>query len=82
MKRPKPRALLLDMDGLLFHGDRPLPGARALLERFDATPHAFVTNNPIRTPEEVADSRSPLWPAGTSAPIMPSSACRLRAKKP
>lgn len=56
MKRPKPRALLLDMDGLLFHGDRPLPGARALLERLDATPHAFVTNNPIRTPEEVADS--------------------------
>jgi NagD protein len=55
MKRPQPRALLLDMDGLLFHGDRPLPGARRLLDRLKATPHAFVTNNPIRTPEQIAD---------------------------
>jgi HAD superfamily hydrolase (TIGR01450 family) len=56
MNRPRPRALLLDMDGLLFHGDRPLPGARRLLDRLHSTPHAFVTNNPIRTPEQVADT--------------------------
>ncbi|SDW27050.1 HAD-IIA family hydrolase [Thiocapsa roseopersicina] len=56
MKRPQPRALLLDMDGLLFHGDRPLPGARRLLDRLKTTPHAFITNNPIRTPEQVADA--------------------------
>jgi NagD protein len=56
MKRARPRALLLDMDGLLFHGDQPLPGARRLLERLDSTPHAFITNNPVRTPEQVADA--------------------------
>jgi NagD protein len=56
MKHTRPRALLLDMDGLLFHGEQPLPGARRLLDRLKSTPHAFVTNNPIRTPEQVADN--------------------------
>jgi HAD superfamily hydrolase (TIGR01450 family) len=48
-------ALLLDMDGVLYHGVTPLPGARALLERIAPMPHLFVTNNPIRTPEQVAE---------------------------
>lgn len=52
--RPNPSALLLDMDGVLFHGERALPGAQALIEGLAATPHVFVTNNPIRTPEEIA----------------------------
>lgn len=56
MKGPRPRGLLIDMDGVLFHGDRPLAGARRLLARVAAIPHAFVTNNPSRTPEEVADA--------------------------
>lgn len=56
MKARRPRALLIDMDGLLFHGDRPLPGAQRLLTRVAATPHAFVTNNPVRAPEEAADA--------------------------
>jgi 4-nitrophenyl phosphatase/NagD protein len=47
-------ALLLDMDGVLFHGDRPLAGAREFLEQIAQLPHLFVTNNPIRTPAEVS----------------------------
>lgn len=56
MKRPDPRAVLLDMDGVLFHGHQALPGAAAVLESLVDVPHAFVTNNPIRTPHEVADA--------------------------
>jgi HAD superfamily hydrolase (TIGR01450 family) len=55
MSRPLPQALLLDMDGVLYHGDRLLPGAAAFVSRIADRPHAFVTNNPIRTPAEVAD---------------------------
>lgn len=47
-------ALLLDMDGVLYHGEAPLAGARELLERIASTPHLFVTNNPIRTPAQIA----------------------------
>jgi len=55
MSRPAPRALLIDLDGVILHGDRALPGARELLQRISDRPHAFVTNNPIRTPEEISD---------------------------
>ena len=48
------RGLLLDMDGVLFHGDRPLPGAADFLRSIASIPHLFVTNNPIRTPAQVA----------------------------
>ncbi len=49
-----PRGLLLDMDGVLYHGERVLPHARAFLEATARLPRVFVTNNPIRTPAEVA----------------------------
>lgn len=52
--RPAPSAVLLDMDGVLFHGESPLPGAAALLEALAGTPHLFLTNNPILAPEAVA----------------------------
>ncbi len=42
------------MDGILFHGDRPLSGAATFLERLAATPFVLVTNNPIRPPAEIA----------------------------
>ncbi|MBK1704171.1 HAD-IIA family hydrolase [Halochromatium glycolicum] len=48
------RALLLDMDGVLYHGSTLLPGAQALLERLSGIPHLFLTNNPRRTPEAIA----------------------------
>lgn len=49
------RALLIDMDGVLFHGDQVLPGAAAFLRRVGGVPHCFVTNNPIRSPGQIAE---------------------------
>ena len=48
-------AILLDMDGILYHGDRPLPGAVEFLQRIRHRPHLFITNNPILSPTEVAE---------------------------
>lgn len=48
---------LLDLDGTLYHGDRPIPHAadfiRTLQER--GNPFLYVTNNSSRTPEQVAE---------------------------
>ncbi|HIP53168.1 MAG TPA: haloacid dehalogenase, partial [Chromatiales bacterium] len=46
--------VLLDMDGVLFHGDRPLPHAIPFLREISSFPYLLVTNNPSRTPQEVA----------------------------
>jgi len=46
------RALLFDMDGVLYRGRRPLPGARALIDSLQraGTRFALVTNNSTRSP--------------------------------
>lgn len=54
MQQP-PAALLLDMDGVLYHGTHPLPHAQRFLEAIRSVPHVFVTNNPMALPGEVAD---------------------------
>lgn len=46
-------AFLVDMDGVLYHGDRPLPGALALHRHLSQRSHIFITNNPILPPEQV-----------------------------
>lgn len=57
VSRLPPQSLLIDLDGVLFHGERVLPGAEEFLRRLKHyCPHIFLTNNPIRTPEEVADA--------------------------
>jgi len=48
------KAILLDMDGVLYHGDRPLPGAAEFLAAIADIPHRFITNNPIRSPAQIA----------------------------
>jgi len=48
-------ALLLDMDGVLSQGDRPLPGAARLLATIQEIPHCFVTNNSVLPPQAVAE---------------------------
>jgi len=55
MAKPTPRAILLDMDGVLYHGDQALPSAADFLGRLAATPFMLVTNNPIRSPEEIVE---------------------------
>jgi len=48
-----PRAFLLDMDGILYHGSKRLPYVLEFLDSFSSTPKLFITNNPIRSPNEV-----------------------------
>jgi HAD superfamily hydrolase (TIGR01450 family) len=55
VSRLPPQTLLIDLDGVLFHGERVVPGAKEFLRRLGPSPHVFLTNNPIRTPAEVAD---------------------------
>ena len=48
-----PRALLLDMDGVLYRGSSPIEGAAEFLHAISDCPFRFITNNPIATPEQV-----------------------------
>lgn len=47
---------LLDLDGTLYHGDRPIPYAAEFVNylRERRYPFLFLTNNSSRTPDEVA----------------------------
>jgi len=49
------KAILLDMDGILFHGMKPIDGAIDFMQAIDHIPRLFITNNPIKLPNEVAD---------------------------
>ncbi|MCS7458949.1 TIGR01457 family HAD-type hydrolase [Paenibacillus doosanensis] len=48
---------LLDLDGTLYHGDRPIPGAAEFIQwlKKQRYPYLYVTNNSSRTPEQVAE---------------------------
>jgi len=85
-QRPAPRAVLLDMDGVLFHGEQPLPGAAQLLDALAATPHLFLTNNPILSPAAVAAKFARIGlPVPDPAQILTSAvatAAWLAAEKP
>lgn len=50
-------AVLFDLDGVLYRGDRPIPGAAEAVAaiRDAGIGVAFMTNNSARTPEEVAE---------------------------
>ncbi|NDJ86238.1 MAG: HAD-IIA family hydrolase [Chloroflexi bacterium] len=45
--------ILLDMDGVIYRGDRLLDGVAAFLDGL-SLPYLFITNNSSRTPEQVA----------------------------
>ncbi len=51
------RAVILDLDGVLYRAMSPVPGSREALVRLIAAgiTTRFVTNNSTRTPEQVAD---------------------------
>jgi len=50
-----PAAILLDMDGVLYHGDKALPMAIEFMQLIREIPHCFITNNPILLPPDMAD---------------------------
>src|SRR6188474_1021653 len=47
---------LTDMDGVLVHENRPIPGAAELLAQWrdEGTPFLVLTNNPIFTPRDLS----------------------------
>ncbi len=49
------RAFVIDMDGVIYHGERLLPGAREFVEWLKRENKAFLflTNNSVRTPAEL-----------------------------
>lgn len=47
-------ALLLDMDGVLYHGSQALPDAQRFLGCVVEFPYLFITNNPIATPQQLS----------------------------
>ncbi|MDI3339107.1 MAG: HAD-IIA family hydrolase [Sphaerobacter sp.] len=51
------RGYVIDMDGVLYRGDTPLPHAREFLATLDARgiPYVMATNNSTRTPRQYAD---------------------------
>lgn len=51
------QGFLLDMDGVLYRGDTPVPGMQALLEHLEvhSIPHLFLTNNSSQTPEQYTE---------------------------
>ena len=49
----RPKAILLDMDGVLYHGHRVLPHAIDFMRKLQPVPHVFITNNPILLPHAV-----------------------------
>lgn len=50
------QGLLVDLDGVTYRGETPLPGARELVPALQSLGirHVFVTNNATLTPEQVA----------------------------
>lgn len=52
----KKPAFLIDLDGTMYAGDDPIPGAGPFIHtlRAKGIPYLFVTNNSSRTPEAVA----------------------------
>ena len=49
------KAILLDMDGVLYHGEKAIPEALGFMATIEHLPHAFITNNPILPAQAIAD---------------------------
>ena len=66
------RGLLLDMDGVVYHGTKRLDG---VLEFFEwlSLPYLFVTNNSSRTPEQVAAKLQKMGLVAEPSQILTSS---------
>jgi len=68
-------SFLIDLDGVLYRGDAPIPGVGEAIERLRAAGKglAFVTNNSSRTPEEVTDKLTSLGVAASSDEVVTSA---------
>ncbi|TDF97516.1 HAD-IIA family hydrolase [Paenibacillus piri] len=66
---------LLDLDGTLYHGDRPIPYAAEFIGWLKAQgfPYLYVTNNSSRTPDQVADHLRKVGIAALPEEVLTSS---------
>ena len=46
-------AILLDMDGVLFHGERVIPEAVGFMSAIAHLPHAFITSSVASSPDNI-----------------------------
>ena len=81
------RAAVIDMDGVLWEGDRPLPGLIGFFEALRQRPIRFVlaTNNATRTPEQYVQKLAGMGVTVTTDEIFTSSqatALYLRQQAP
>jgi 4-nitrophenyl phosphatase len=74
------RALLLDMDGVLYRGKVPLPGVAELLElcRERGVSYACVTNNATLTPRQFEDKLAAMGISMPAAQIVTSPTATRR----
>lgn len=68
-------ALLLDLDGVVYRGREPIPGAAETLTRLreEGLQVAFLTNNSARTPSSIARHLGELGIPGTEDEIVTSA---------
>ena len=69
------RAVLLDMDGVVYIGEQPLPGVQELLDYLEATQRdwLFVTNNSSRTPAQFVEKIARMGIRADEAHILSSA---------
>ncbi|MDR5709729.1 MAG: HAD-IIA family hydrolase [Armatimonadota bacterium] len=69
------RGVVLDLDGVVYRGETPLPGAVAFLEHLRRTglPFVFATNNATRIPEQYAERLARMGIPVTPAQVVTSA---------
>ncbi len=69
------RCFIIDMDGVLYRGGLPLPGAKDLLQHLEdrGSPYILVTNNSTRTPEQVASRLEEMGMSASPEQILTSA---------
>ena len=69
------RSVLLDLDGTVYHGARPIPGAVAAVEaaRDRGVDIRFVTNNAAKTPDDVASGLRAMGVSAEAAEVRTSA---------
>ncbi|MGH2685426.1 MAG: HAD-IIA family hydrolase, partial [Actinomycetota bacterium] len=67
--------ILLDLDGVLYRGDDPVPPAAETVEELRGRGRrlVFVTNNSARTPDQVADRLSRMGISATADEVVTSA---------
>jgi HAD superfamily hydrolase (TIGR01450 family) len=77
---PDYRAFILDLDGVIYRGERLLPGAREFVAWADATGRklTFLSNNSFATPEDVTAKLARLGVPRSEGRVLTSGAAAAR----